>query len=351
MHRKPRVEVVIPTHDRRDLVQSCLSALARQTYRDFRSVVVDDGSGDGTADAVRREFPDTRVVALPRNRGFAAAVNAGIRTSPSELVAILNNDAEAEPGWLGSLVRALDRLPDVDGAASLVLRADEPLTIDAAGDGMSGLFIPYPVGSNERDDGRFDRERSVLAVSGCAALFRRDLFDAIGFFDESFFAYFEDADFSLRAILDGRRFVFVPEGRVRHVGAASTGGRFSPASVRLSTRNLLFTLAKNLPTPLLVRSIPRIAAGQAWWFLKMAVKERHPLAWLAGAAAGVAGFAARRREGHAARAAARIPWTDFSLALRRSADEVAASIRRKREDRRRAARAGSEAPSCEEARA
>lgn len=333
MHRHPRVEVVIPSFDRADLALGVLTALESQTYRDFRAVLVDDGSGDGTAEAVRRRFPAARVVALPRNRGFAGAVNAGLRTSPAELVALLNNDARPERTWLAELVRALDAHPDCDGAASLILREEPKGAIDSAGDGVSSLLLPYPIGSNEPDDGRYSCERPVFAASGGAVLYRRELFDAIGFFDERFFAYFEDVDFSFRAQLAGRRFLFVPSSRVLHAGGASSGGRFSPLAVRLSTRNLLFVLAKNLPSPLLWRALPRVALGQIYWFLKMAVKERRPGAWLSGEIAGVVRFLEMRSSGRRARAAARVSTAELARRLELSAGEVGVSVRRKRASR------------------
>lgn len=339
----------MPSFDRADLALDTLRALARQTYRDFRAVLVDDGSRDGTVERVRREFPNVRIVALPRNRGFAGAVNAGLRSSPTELVGLLNNDAEPETTWLEALVAALDRNPAFDGAASLILRREPAGSIDSAGDGVSALFLPYPIGSNERDEGQYRRERPVFAASGGAVLYRRSLFDSIGLFDERFFAYFEDVDFSFRAQLAGKRFVFVPDSRVVHLGAATSGGRFSPLAVELSTRNLLYVLAKNLPTPLLVRNLVRVAAGQAFWFLKMAVKERRPSAWIRGEIAGLFRFLSMRRSGRSARAAAQVSASELSDRLSISAMEVSLSIQRKR----RSHPAPSPVPGeeCEEARA
>jgi GT2 family glycosyltransferase len=196
---------------------------------------------------------------------------------------------------------------------------------------VSAFFLPYPIGSNEPDDGRYGRERPVFAASGGAVLYRRALFDEIGLFDERFFAYFEDVDLSFRAQLAGKRFLFVPESRVLHLGAATSGGRFSPLAVRLSTRNLLFVLAKNLPAPLLWRGLPRLAAGQLWWCLKMAVKERRPGAWLRGVAAGLAGFASMRRSGRTAREVTQLSPRELADRLSISASEVSLSLRRKRE--------------------
>src|SRR5262249_14617183 len=117
----PRAEVIVPNRNRIDLLRRSLASLRSQAYRDFRPVVVDNGSTDGSVEMVRGEFPECRVIALLENRGFAGAVNLGIRSSRSELIALLNNDAEAEPGWLAALVRALDAHPGFVIAASKIL--------------------------------------------------------------------------------------------------------------------------------------------------------------------------------------------------------------------------------------
>jgi GT2 family glycosyltransferase len=120
-HRCPRVAVIIPTYNGLGLLIACLDALRRQTYRDFAILVVDDGSTDGTAGALARDYPEVRVLRRARNDGLAVACNAGIAATGGELVCLLNNDTEAEPGWLAALVAALDAAPWAGSAASKLL--------------------------------------------------------------------------------------------------------------------------------------------------------------------------------------------------------------------------------------
>src|SRR5512143_1330122 len=105
------ISVIIPNYNRADLLRSCLESLRAQTYREFEVIVVDNGSTDGSAAMVEKEFPEARVHRMITNTGFSAAVNDGIRIAKGELVALLNNDAEADPAWLMELSRAAEAHP------------------------------------------------------------------------------------------------------------------------------------------------------------------------------------------------------------------------------------------------
>ena len=144
-----------------------------------------------------------RVVALERNRGFAAAVNVGIERSDAEYVALVNNDVELEPHWLEIVVAALDRDPGVGSVASKLLEWSRRNVLDGAGDlvGWDGYCVRR--GKGERDRGQYDRSPRVLSACAAAALYRRRALDDVGPFDESFFAYIEDVDWGLRAQLAG----------------------------------------------------------------------------------------------------------------------------------------------------
>lgn len=244
-----RVAVVIPNWNGARLLEGCLSSLRRQTFRSFETIVVDGGSEDGSAELVRASFPEARLLELGENRGFAAAANAGIRASSSELVALLNNDTEQDPGWLEALVRAADAHPEAGMFASKLLDFRDRRYLDGAGDAIRLSGLPYRLGHGERDRGQFDRPAYVFGACGAAALYRRRMLDEIGLFDEDFGSYCEDADLSFRAQLAGHRCLYVPEAVVYHVGSASTGGKRSATATRLGTRNSLLLLAKNLPLP------------------------------------------------------------------------------------------------------
>jgi GT2 family glycosyltransferase len=229
---------------------------------DFETVLVDSGSTDNSLDFVAERFPEVRLIPLGENRGFSGAVNAGIESSNSEYVVLLNNDTEQDPGWLAALVDGAERFPEAALFASKLLDFDDRDILDGAGDALRRNGLPYRLGHREDDSPRFDRERYVFGACAAAALYRRSLFEEIGTFDEDFFAYCEDGDISFRAQLAGHRCLYVPSAVVYHVGSASTGGKRSAAATRLGTRNGLLLLAKDLPAPLLIRWMPSIILGQ-----------------------------------------------------------------------------------------
>lgn len=242
--RVPRASVVIPTWNAAELLRAALLTLRRQTYEDFEIIVVDNGSRDHTRKMLAEEFPEVVCVPLPDNYGFAAAVNRGIVAAQGEYIALLNNDAEAEPGWLGTLVAALDRRPDVGSVASKMLDAGNPGVIDAAGDTMS-LFA-WNAGHGQADGRRFAEGREALSACAGAAAYRRALFDAVGTFDESYFSWFEDVDLGLRAQLAGFRCWYEPDAVVRHRGSA-TLGRMSDTKTYFTVRNTLKLFFTTMP--------------------------------------------------------------------------------------------------------
>ena len=249
--------------NRRELLRACLRSLEQQTGIPFETIVVDNGSSDGSADLAETEF-GARVIRNPDNRGFCAANNQGIAAAQGDFIALLNNDAEAEPGWLAALHAACSRAPDVGMAASKILVWEDPARIDKAG------HLIFPDGQNrgrgsgERDRGQFDREEEVLWPDGCAALYRKSMLDRIGGFDEDFFAYGDDAELGLRARIAGWKCIYTPLAVVRH-HRGSTLGKGSADRLALIERNRLLLALKLFPGSLLwlnpVFFAARLAAG------------------------------------------------------------------------------------------
>jgi hypothetical protein len=262
------VSVVIPNWNTRRFLGSCLRSLREQTFRDFEIILVDSGSTDDSLSFVAENFPEVRTIALGENRGFSGAVNAGIAASDSELVVLLNNDTEQDPAWLASLVRAAEAYPKAGSFASKLVDFHERHVLDGAGDALRKSGLPYRLGHGEQDFGQFEKPVPVFGACAAAALYRREMLDDIGLFDEDFFAYCEDGDLSFRAQLAGYGCLYVPGAVVYHVGSASTGGKRSPTATRLGTRNSVCLLVKNLPASLAPRILPAFAAGQ---FSRLAV--------------------------------------------------------------------------------
>jgi GT2 family glycosyltransferase len=239
-----RVAIVIPTWNQSVLLAATLRSLQAQTFADFVTVVVDNGSTDDTLAMLARDFPAVRIIALPANSGFARATNLGLQASPEEILVCLNNDVECEPDWLAQLVEALDRMPDVGSVACRMLDAKRPGLIDAAGDAMS--LVAWNVGRGEPDGPRFQEPREILSACAGAAAYRRRVFETIGWLDESFFAWFEDVDLGIRAQLAGFRCWYEPRAVVRHWGSA-TGATMSDRKVYFTVRNGLMLFFKTMP--------------------------------------------------------------------------------------------------------
>jgi GT2 family glycosyltransferase len=243
------ITVVIVNWNRKELLRACLRSLMTQENVTFETIVVDNGSSDGSAELAESEF-GARVIRNRENRGFCAANNQGIAAARGEFIALLNNDAEAEPGWLAELERACASRADVGMAASKVLVWEDPRRIDKVG------HLIFPDGQNRGrgsgalDQGQFDREEEVLWPDGCAAMYRKRMLDEIGGFDEDFFAYGDDAELGLRARIAGWTCLYAPRAVVRHHRGA-TLGKDSGRRLELIERNRVLLAAKLFPWSLL----------------------------------------------------------------------------------------------------
>ncbi len=247
----PRVSVVVVNLNGRMMLESCLNSLWSQVYEDFEVIVVDNGSTDGSVDYLRSMAEERlRIVALPDNRGFAGGSNEGIRVARGACIATLNNDAEAHPGWLGALVDAMEAEPSRGMCASKILFAGDRRRIDKAGHLIYLDGLNHGRGSGEMDTGQFDRVEEVLFPDAAAALYRRDMLDEVGLFDEQFFAYGDDADLGLRGRLAGWTCIYVPSAVVYHIHSA-TAGEFSALKAFLIERNRIWVALKVFPLPLL----------------------------------------------------------------------------------------------------
>ena len=240
-----RVAVVIPTWNGRELLDGALASLAGQSLP-AEAIVVDNGSTDGTTAHVRERWPEVSLVALPANRGFAAAVNAGVAASSSEYVALLSNDMELEPEWLAELVAALDADPGAGSAASKLRMLREPGRLDGAGDLVTWYGATWRRGHGEPDRGQYDARGVVASPCAGAALYRRRALEQVGGFDERFFAYLEDADWGLRSQLAGWRCLWVPSAVAYHLGGA-TSRRMGDLETELTARNTLALVLELVP--------------------------------------------------------------------------------------------------------
>lgn len=278
----PLISVVIPNWNGKKFLAGCLDSLKTQTYEPIEVVIVDNGSKDGSVEYLQENYPEVKLVTFPVNTGFSPAVNAGIKASTGEMVALLNNDTVVDPNWMSELIKAMKEHPEAGSAGCKMLAYDDHTLLDGAGDGYRRGGLPGRIGHKERDTGRFNRKRYLLGACGGAALYRRELFDAIGLFDEDYFAYLEDVDLGLRAQAAGFKCIYVPTSIVYHLGCGTTGSGYSPLVVRLSARNNWNTIVKNIPMPLLWKFLPHICFWQLYYLAVVTVRGGQLVPWLKG---------------------------------------------------------------------
>jgi GT2 family glycosyltransferase len=259
---QPTVTLAVLNFDGRHLLEVILPSLAAQTQQPFDVVVVDNGSHDDSLAYLRDHWPMAEVVAIPDNVGVAAALNRALAAARGEFVALLNNDLELDPAWLAELVGALDRDPRLAAVACKLLDYRRRELLDGAGDLLRRDGSAHRRGHGELDRGQYDREEEVFAPTAGAGLYRAAALADVGPFDESFFAYFEDVDWGLRAQLAGYRTWYVPTAVAYHMGSATTKGDQDPFYYGLHRRNVLALVVKDLPFTLIVRYGHRIARTQ-----------------------------------------------------------------------------------------
>ena len=245
--------VIIVNWNGRHLLSDCLESLQKQKFKKFETIIVDNGSSDGSVEWVYRCHPEVRVIPLSSNKGFCAANNVGYRLVKTKYVALLNNDAVAHPLWLGSLVDALEKNSQAGFAASKILNHEKPETIDRAGDSYTRAGVGLLRGRG-LDFHAYEKQEWIFGACAAGALYRKRMIDEIGFFDEDFFLLHEDVDLSFRGQLKGYRCLYVPEAKVYHKTSSSIV-RDSYISIYYGHRNLEWVYFQNMPWRLVGKTI------------------------------------------------------------------------------------------------
>ena len=245
--RTPVASIIIPNWNGRRHLATCLTSLRRQTMTNFEVIVVDNASSDGSQEFIRQNYPEVVLLELPENRGFTGACNAGYEISTGEFIILLNNDTEADRGWLAAVLDAFERCPQVGSVASKILLFDRRDHLHTAGDFYRFDGIPGNRGVWQKDRGQYDIEQPVFSACGGAAAYRRELIEQIGFLDEDFYFSCEDVDMGWRTQLAGWEVLYVPTAIVYHKLKA-TGG--SVVGSYYDGRNFLYLIWKNYPSSL-----------------------------------------------------------------------------------------------------
>ena len=253
-----KVTIIIPNYNGLAFMEPCMKALDHQNFKDFSVLVVDNGSTDGSVEWLKEH--GIPAVFLKTNTGFSGAVNVGIKKAATPYVILLNNDTKADPDYVGELVRAMEASPKIFSVSSRMIQMYHPDRLDDAGDMYSLLGWAYQRGVG-RDLTHYRRSSRVFSACAGAAIYRREVFEEIGYFDEMHFAYLEDIDVGYRARIAGYDNIYCPAALVWHVGSGTSGSKYNSFKVKLAARNNVYLNYKNMPClQLIINAIP-IAAG------------------------------------------------------------------------------------------
>lgn len=253
------VTIIIPNYNGHAFLADCLEALAPQINEHVHVLVVDNGSTDGSVEFLQN-YKGIKTCFLAENTGFCGAVNAGILASDTKYVILLNNDTKVLPGYVDSLMEAMEEDERVFSGSAKMLQMHAPELIDDAGDEYCALGWAFARGKGKSAD-QYDRPTEVFAACGGASIYRRAVFDEIGLFDDHHFAYLEDIDIGYRARIYGYRNIYVPKAQVLHFGSGFSGSRHNAFKVKLSSRNSVYLPWKNMPLPQLILNAPFLALG------------------------------------------------------------------------------------------
>jgi len=250
----PLVTVIVVNWNGASFVEQCLASLEKQTWRNREFILVDNGSVDGSTECLRKwteQIPDAQAILLTRNTGFCEANNLAFARAKGEWIALLNNDAVAEPNWIEELVRHGDPARRIGMLGGKILLAEPGGVIDKAGHLIYWDGQNRGRGTMEIDVGQYDQEEEILWPDACAALYHRRVYEETGGFDDAFFAFGDDADLGMRARLLGWKAWYVPTAVVHHRHSA-TAGVYSPLKIKLVERNRLLLAIKSFPLTLLL---------------------------------------------------------------------------------------------------
>ncbi|MBI1392445.1 MAG: glycosyltransferase [Alphaproteobacteria bacterium] len=316
--KPPAVSVIIVNFNSGKRLADALRHLRGQTFADFETIVVDNGSTDESIALAKASGQAFRLIDAGANLGFAAANNLAARSARGRWLALLNPDAYADDRWLEALLDAAARHPDIDAFGSMQVDATDPRRVDGAGDCFHVGGVYYRGGFGRTLDAigfpdAFDDVMECFAPCAAAALYRAETFAGLGGFDETLFCYGEDVDFGFRLRLAGGRCAQVRDALVRHEGSGVTGRR-SDFTVYHGHRNRIWVAYKNVPGAIYWPTLPLRWAAHLALFVKAALAGAGP-AYLRAIRDGFLGVGAYRTARRELQAGRRAPLGELARAM------------------------------------
>lgn len=266
-----KTTIIIPNYNGIRYMENCIKALREETSADFHLCIVDNGSTDGSLQWIQTNCPEAELIAMGENTGFCGAVNAGIKAAKTPYVILLNNDTRVMPGFVKALEDSLERNEKAFSVSAKMLDMNQPDLLDGAGDLYCALGWAFARGKGKEEKLHYLTEEEIFSACGGAVIYERRLVEKLGYFDEKHFAYLEDCDLGYRAQLYGYRNYYTPGACVYHAGSGVSGSRHNEFKVRLSSRNSVYLIYKNMPLWQILVNGPLLLAGfciKSLFFLK-----------------------------------------------------------------------------------
>jgi GT2 family glycosyltransferase len=266
-----KVSVIIPNFNGKHFLNNCLTSLIDQKDYINEVIIIDNGSSDGSQEFIKNKIKDNlnimddinfkiNLIENKKNLGFSTAVNQGIKYSICELVFLINNDVELDKDCIPNLIKCVISRDDIFSASSKMIQSDNRDLIDDAGDEYTIFGWTKKIGNN-KNVANYTHSREIFSSCGGAALYKKAIFNEIGYFDENFFAYMEDVDIGYRALIEGYKNVYCPDARVFHIGSGTSGSKYNKFKIKLAARNNVFVPYKNMPIPQLIVNFLLLGLG------------------------------------------------------------------------------------------
>lgn len=257
------VSVVIPNYNGIQFIKGCLDSLiALEDTVEYEIIVVDNGSDDGSRELVEKNYKDVKLISLDKNYGFCKAVNVGIQKAQAPFVILLNNDTKVLDGFVEALYECIAGNEKLFSVSPMMIQAKKPELIDDAGNFYCALGWAYAKGK-DKPVARYEKSYPVTAACGGASIYRKQIFEQIGYFDEAHFAYLEDIDVGYRARIYGYENRYEPKAKVYHEGSGASGSRYNEFKVTHSSRNSIYLIRKNMPWLQRIVNMPFFIVGFA----------------------------------------------------------------------------------------
>jgi len=247
--------IIILNYNGTKFLQDCIDSIIRETNSPYEIIVVDNNSPDNSGELFSKKFPEIKFILNENNVGVPEGLNIGIKNSSGDFVVLLNNDLIVMPNWLTNFFKAYEKTGNaLYQPKSLKFR--DPSVLDGTGCMINLFGFGFARNKGVKDEGKYSKQEEISYASGTCMFAPKKIFDEIGYFDPTFFAYHEELDLGWRARIFGYRSYYVPQAIIHHHGSAHW--KWSPQVFYLLERNRWLVLLKNYSLSTLLRLLPSL---------------------------------------------------------------------------------------------